>query len=343
MRLFPPSIGIDLGTANTMVYVANQGVAVRQPSILLVDAATKGRVAAVGEEARYQMDRLPQDLIGIHPLKAGTVVDDDMLVTMLRYFMIRAIGRSYLSKPKAVVSVSCTLPLVQRKMIMAAMQKAGCGKSLHLVEKPFVAALGSGLPVYDPIGSLIVDIGAGTTDVAVLSLGGIVVAQSTPVGGIRMNEALVNYIKREFDILISDRVAEQVKLDLAAALPVAEIRKVRVRGRDLYSPKVTDIEFTSAQAYEALREPCRAILSTIQWVLERTPPELAADIMRGGIHLTGGGAKLFGMDHYIATETGIPTMVANEPEDCSILGIGRLLEDPFRLNAMNTRGFLEGD
>lgn len=341
MRLLPPNIGIDLGTANTYIYVQKQGVVVGEPSFLLVDAATRDRVAAVGEEARYKSGRSPQDLITVHPLKAGTVVDDDFLVTMLNHFMRRAIGTSYLSKPRTTVSVSCTLPLVQRKMIIDAVHKAGGSKMVHLVEKPFVAALGAGLPVYDPIGTLIVDIGAGTTDVAVVSLGGIVVAQSIPVGGMRMNEALINYIKKEFDILISDRTAEQLKLDMASALPVKEVRKVRVRGRDMYSPRAGDFDFTSTQAYEAIKDSCKAILSVIQWVLERTPPELSADIMRGGIHLTGGGAKLFGLDHYLATETGIPTQVEVEPEDRCIMGIGQLVDSPQLLNNISQRGFME--
>jgi len=241
-------------------------------------------------------------------------------------------------KPKVVVSIPVGLPAVSRKAVTEAAQVAGA-KKVFLVEKPFAAAIGSGLPVYEPVGSMVVDIGGGTTDVAVVSLGGLVVAQSIQVGGVKMDEAIINYIKREFNMLIGDRTAEDVKLDLAAAMPLSEGRQVRIRGRDLLSPQAMDIEFTSAQAHEAIKEPCRAILAAIKWVLERTPPELAADIMRSGVHLTGGGAQLFAMDQFIATELGIPVLIAKEPEDCTIMGLGYLVENIQLLSGSNKRGF----
>ena len=187
---------------------------------------------------------------------------------------------------------------------------------------------------------MVVDIGGGTTDVAVVSLGGLVVAQSVQVGGVKMDEAIINYIKREFNMLIGDRTAEDVKLDLASAMPLSEGRQVRIRGRDLLSPQAMDIEFTSAQAHEAIKEPCRAILAAIKWVLERTPPELAADIMRSGIHLTGGGAQLFAMDQFIATELGIPVLIAKEPEDCTVMGLGYLVENMQLLASIGKQGLM---
>ena len=190
---------------------------------------------------------------------------------------------------------------------------------------------------------MVVDIGGGTTDAAIVSLGGIVVAQSIPMGGVKMDQAIINYIKREFNMLIGDRTAEDVKIDLATAMPVSESRQVRIRGRDLLSPQAMDIDFTSAQAYEALREPCLAIIAAIKWVLERTPPELAADVMRGGIHLTGGGAQLFAMDQFIATELGMPVLIAKEPEDCTVMGLGYLVENMQLLTAIGQNGLMQGE
>ncbi|MBP3637828.1 MAG: rod shape-determining protein [Clostridia bacterium] len=338
MAFFAPDIGIDLGTSNTVVYVRGRGIVISEPTMVVVDSNNKRNVRAVGDEAKFLLGRTSDALTVVKPLKNGSISDFDMTEMLIRYFIRKAIGVSHVIKPKVVVSIPVGLPAVSRKAVSEAAEVAGA-KTVFLVEKPFAAAIGSGLPVYEPVGSMVVDIGGGTTDVAVVSLGGLVVAQSIQVGGSKMDEAIINYIKREFNMLIGDRTAEDVKLDLAAAMPLSEGRHVRIRGRDLLSPQAMDIEFTSAQAHEAIKEPCRAILAAIKWVLERTPPELAADIMRSGVHLTGGGAQLFAMDQFIATELGIPVLIAKEPEDCTVMGLGYLVENMQLLQNLGKQGF----
>lgn len=338
MAFFAPDIGIDLGTSNTVVYVRGRGIVISEPTMVVVDSNNKRNVRAVGDEAKFLLGRTSDALTVVRPLKGGSISDFDMTEMLIRYFIRKAIGVSHVIKPKVVVSIPVGLPAVSRKAVTEAAQVAGA-KTVYLVEKPFAAAIGSGLPVYEPVGNMVVDIGGGTTDVAVVSLGGLVVAQSIQVGGVKMDEAIINYIKREFNMLIGDRTAEDVKLDLAAAMPLSEGRQVRIRGRDLLSPQAMDIEFTSAQAHEAIKEPCRAILAAIKWVLERTPPELAADIMRSGVHLTGGGAQLFAMDQFIATELGIPVLIAKEPEDCTVMGLGYLVENMQLLTSMGKQSF----
>lgn len=340
MAFFAPDIGIDLGTSNTVVYVRGRGIVISEPTMVVVDSNNKRNVRAVGDEAKFLLGRTSDALTVVRPLKGGSIADFDMTEMLIRYFIRKAIGVSHVIKPKVVVSVPVGLPAVSRKAVSEAAQVAGA-KTVFLVEKPFAAAIGSCLPVYEPVGTMVVDIGGGTTDVAVVSLGGLVVAQSIQVGGVKMDEAIINYIKREFNMLIGDRTAEDVKLDLAAAMPLAEGRQVRIRGRDLLSPQAMDIEFTSAQAHEAIKEPCKAILAAIKWVLERTPPELAADIMRSGVHLTGGGAQLFAMDQFIATELGIPVLIAKEPEDCTVMGLGYLVENMQLLTSMSKQGLTE--
>lgn len=326
MHFFAPDIGIDLGTSNTMIYVKKRGILISEPSLVVVNSGSKRQVQSVGDEARRELGRTSASKTVIHPIRNGVIADFDMTALMIRYFLRKAVGVSNVFKPKVVVSVPAGMDDVNRKALTEAVRLSGI-KKIYLMEKPFAAALGSGLPVYDPIGSMVVDIGGGTTDVAVASLGGLVVSQSIPVGGQKMDEAIVNHIKREFKMLIGDRTAEDVKTDLASAMPLTADRRVRIRGRDLLSPQAMDIEYTSQQAYQAIREPCKAIIAAIRWVLERTPPELAADIMRTGIHLTGGGAQLYAMDQFIATELGIPVLLAREPQDCTVAGLGHIVEN----------------
>ena len=339
MAFFAPDIGIDLGTSNTVVYVRGRGIVISEPTMVVVDSGNKRSVRAVGDDAKFLLGRTSDALTVVRPIRGGSISDFDMTEMVLRYFMRKAIGVSHVVKPKVVVSIPAGLPAVARKAVSEAAEIAGA-KTVYLIEKSFAAALGSGLPVYEPVGNMVVDIGGGTTDVAVVSLGGLVVAQSVQVGGVKMDEAIINYIKREFNMLIGDRTAEDVKLDLASAMPLSEGRQVRIRGRDLLSPQAMDIEFTSAQAHEAIKEPCRAILAAIKWVLERTPPELAADIMRSGIHLTGGGAQLFAMDQFIATELGIPVLIAKEPEDCTVMGLGYLVENMQLIASIGKQGLM---
>ncbi|MBQ8201713.1 MAG: rod shape-determining protein [Clostridia bacterium] len=331
MHFFAPDIGIDLGSSNTLVYVKKRGIVISEPTLVVVSGTNRKQVQSVGDEARRELGRTNASKTVVRPIRNGAIADFDMTALLIRYFMRKAIGVSNVVKPKVVISVPAGMDDVNRKAITEAVRLSGVSK-VYLVEKPFAAALGSNLPVYDPIGSMVVDIGGGTTDVAVVSLGGLVVSQSIPVGGAKMDEAIINHIKREFNMIIGDRTAEDVKIDLASAMPLTEERKVRIRGRDLLSPQAMDIEYTSRQAYMAVHEPCKAIIAAIRWVLERTPPELAADVMRTGIHLTGRVAQLYAMDQFIANELGIPVLIAKEPGDCTALGLGYIVENMVMLN-----------
>ena len=326
MPISAPDIGIDLGTSNTSVYVRGRGIVVSEPTLVAVERENRQTVRAVGDEARFLCGRSPETLLAVSPLRNGQVSDFDMTNLMLKYFIRKAIGISYLGKPKVIVSVPCGLDDVNRKALTEAVRLAGA-KHVFLIEKPFASAIGTGLPVYDPVGNMVVDIGAGTTDVAVISLGGLVVSQSIPVGGNRMDETLMNYLKRECNIVVGRQTAENVKKDLATALPLEEPRSILIRGINQLNTSAGTVQFTSTQAYEAVREPCEAILKSLKWVLERTPPELCADIMRSGIHLTGSGSMLFALDRYISERLDIPVLLAQNPEDCCILGIGYLTEN----------------
>ncbi|MBE5768325.1 MAG: rod shape-determining protein [Clostridiales bacterium] len=325
MNIFGPDIGIDLGTSNTLMYVRGRGIVINEPTLVVADGHGKKNVLAVGDEARFMLGRTKDASVVVRPVKGGYVEDFDRTELLLRYFIRKAIGSSHVVKPRAVIAVPSGLPDINRKAVAQAVQLAGA-KKVFLIEKPLAAAIGSGLPAYDPLGNMVVDIGGGTTDAAVVSLGGLVVHKSIQVGGVKMDEAIINYIKREFNMLIGDRTAEDLKLDLASATVNGDTRQVTIRGRDLRSPQVMQISFTSDQAIEAISEPCRAIIATIKWVLERTPPELAADIMRNGIHLTGGVSMLSDIDRFIGEELGIPVRIAREPEESTIRGLGYIVE-----------------
>ena len=330
MHIRTPDIGIDLGTSNTMVYVKDKGIVVNEPSLVLVEGAHRRQLHAVGDEAARTAGRTRDTHIVIHPIRNGVIADFDMTALMLRYFIRKAVGVSNVTRPRVVVSVPAGMDDINRKALAEAVRSCGV-KAVYLMEKPLAAAVGSNLPAYDPVGTMVVDIGGGTTDVAVISLGGMVVSQSIPVGGQKMDAAITNHIKREFKMLIGDLTAENIKIDLGTAMPLAEPRSVRVRGRDLLAhtgPRgCREIVYTSQQAYQAIQEPCKAIVHTIRWVLERTPPELSADILRTGIHLTGGGAQLCAIDQYIATELGIPVLLARDPADCAIQGLGHVVQN----------------
>ena len=327
MPFWAPDIGIDLGTDHVSIYVRGRGIVVSEPSLVVLDRESKHSVRAVGDEAAFLMGRSPDRLTAVAPIVSGQSADFDMTEMMLKYFIRKAIGVSYIGKPRAILSIPCSLDDVARRALEEAMRFAAGGKHIYLIENPFAAAIGTGLPVYDPVGSLVVDIGAGTTDVAVISLGGLVVSRSIPVGGAKFDEAIAEYLRRECGILVGKATAENIKKDLAAALPLEEERTVRVRGISQLNTSAGVVEFASMQAYQAVKSPVAAIGQAIRWVLERTPPELAADIMKSGIHLTGDGARLFALDRYISESLGIPVLLARDPGDCCILGIGYLTEN----------------
>ena len=326
MPFWAPDIGIDLGTENVSLYVRGRGIVISEPALVVLDRENRRAVQAVGDEASFLLGRSPDRLTPVYPIRNGQVADFDLAELMLKYFLRKAIGVSYLGKPRVILSVPCNMDDVNRKALTEAVRYAGA-KHVFLIEKPFAAAIGTGLPVYDPVGSLVVDIGAGTTDVAVISLGGLVVSQSVQVGGSKFDEALVDYLRKECSILVGSRTAENIKKDLATALPLEEPRTILVRGINQLNTSAGTVSFSSTQAYEAVKGPCQAIVKAIRWVLERTPPELAADIMRDGIHLTGDGSRLFALDRFISESIGIPVLLARDPGECCILGIGYLTEN----------------
>ena len=333
MPIKAPDIAIDLGTTNTMVYVRGKGIVINEPTVVVVEARDRRAVRAVGDEARYLMGRTRDTLRAIRPVQAGLIVDYDAAEVLVHYFIRKAIGVSYLIKPRVLVSIPPSMDEVSRRVVRQAVAARGI-KNVFFVEKPFAAAVGAGLPAYDPAGTLMVDVGGGTTDIALISLGGVVVAQSIPVGGEKMDQAIIDYLKKNSSMLIGDRTAEELKKDLACATPVVANTTAHVRGFDLLSARVMDVEFTAAQAHDAISEPCAAIVSALRWVLERTPPELTADIMRNGIHLSGGTAQLLGLDQYIGNALGIPALTIPDPADATIMGMGYLLENPDLFNAI---------
>lgn len=335
MGFIAPDIAIDLGTSSTQVYVRGRGIVISEPTIVVTDANNKKKVHAVGDEASYLLGRTTAALNAVMPIRGGTIADFDMTEALIRYFYRKAIGVSHVVKPKVLISVPCSLPVVARKAVEEAARVATGSKKVFLIEKPFAAALGTGLPTYESVGSMVVDIGSGTTDTAVVAIGGLVVAQSIQVGGNKMDEAIAAYIRRESNTLIGARTAENVKKDLGSALPTIDNRRIRIRGRDTVVAGAKDIDFTAAQCFDALKETCEAILDSIQWVLRRTPPELSADIMRNGIHLTGGGSQLFGLDQYVADALKIPVLLAKNPEDSAVKGLGYLLENINLLSSLS--------
>ena len=341
MAIIAPDIGIDLGTVNTQVYVKKKGIVINEPSLLVVDRTGRHTVRAIGEEARVLLGRTAADVTAVRPMFESLIRDYDMTQYMLQYFVRKAIGSSRLVKPRAIMTVPSRVTMIERRLVRKAAVYAGLReKQIHLVEKPFAAAIGSGLPVFEPVGSMVVDVGGGTTEAAVISLGGIVVSRSIRIGGVKMDEAIIAYIKREFNMLIGDRTAEDIKMSLGSALPFKEERRVLVRGRDMITNLPQTNEVTSKQVYEALQPPCQAILGAIQHVLERTPPELCGDVMRSGIHLTGGAAQLFGLDQYIAQELDIPVLLARDPMNCAALGAGHLADNMEDLHRIGKSSFL---
>ncbi len=341
MAIVAPDLGINLGTSNTQVYVKKKGIVISEPSMLVADRGGRHAVRAIGEEARVLLGRTAADVVAVRPMEDGMIRDFDMTQYMLQYFVRKAIGVSRLVKPRAIMTIPCRVTPIERRAVRKAAVYAGIRENqLHMVEKPFAAAIGTGLPVFEPVGSMVVDVGGGTTEAAVISLGGIVVSRSIRIGGMKMDEAIIAYVKREFNMVIGDRSAEDIKTTLGSALPLKEERRVLVRGRDLITNLPQTVEISSGQVYEALKAPCQAILMAIRHVLERTPPELAGDVIKSGIHLTGGGSQLFALDQYIASELDMPVLLAKDPVSCAVLGVGYLAENIEQLHRIGRSSFL---
>lgn len=320
-------MGIDLGTANTLVYVRDKGIVVNEPSVVAINTLTK-EVLAVGNEAKEMIGRTPGNIVAIRPIKDGVIADFDTTQAMLKYFIGKAYTRSLFGpKPRVVVCVPSGVTEVEKRAVIEATIAAGAkDKDAYLIEEPMAASIGAGLPVAEPTGNMIVDIGGGTSEVAVISLGGIVTSTSLRVAGDELDSYIINYVKKEYNLAIGERTAEEIKLSIGCAFPKEEEESLSVRGRDLITGLPKTVTITSSEILIALKEPVSAIIDSIKQTLEATPPELAADILEGGITLSGGGALLSGLDKLITAETGMPAHIANEPLNCVALGTGKVLE-----------------
>ncbi len=325
-NLFSKDMGIDLGTANTLVNLKNKGIVVREPSVVAIQEDTK-EVLAVGLEAKKMIGRTPGNIIAIRPLKDGVIADFDVTQSMLKYFIKRAYPqKSWFVRPRVLVGVPSGVTEVEKRAVIEAAEQAGAQEA-YLIEEPMAAAIGAGLPVAEPTGCMVVDVGGGTTEIAVISLGGIVTSKSIRVGGDEMDEAIVHYIKKEYNLMIGERTAEETKITIGSAYPKEKEETLEIRGRDLVTGLPKNLPVTSTEILGALNEPVNSIVEGIKITLERTPPELAADIMEFGIMLTGGGALLDGLDKLINKETGMPVKIAEEPLDCVAIGTGVALEN----------------
>ncbi len=325
MGLFARDIGIDLGTANTLVHVRGKGIVVREPSVVAINRNT-GVILAVGDDAKSMIGRTPGDIIAIRPMKDGVIADYDITQSMLRHFIKRAMSSRFISKPRVVICVPSGVTEVEKRAVEEATLQAGA-KEAYLIEEPMAAAIGANLPVEEPTGSMIVDIGGGTSEVAVISLGGIVTSKSLRIAGDEFDESIVHYIKKEYSLMIGERTAEQIKMTIGAAYPKPKEEYMNVRGRDLITGLPKNLTISSFEITEALKEPIYSIIDAIKYTLEKTPPELASDIMDKGIMLAGGGALLSGLDRLIMEETGMPVTIAEAPLDCVAIGTGKVIEE----------------
>ncbi|HWR09142.1 rod shape-determining protein [Sporomusa sp.] len=317
-------IGVDLGTANVLVYIKGKGIVLREPSVVAIDRDSN-RILAIGEEARRMLGRTPGNIIAIRPLREGVIADYDTTESMLRHFIQKVAGKNFFFKPRIMVCIPSGVTTVEKRAVLEAAMQAGARKT-YLIEEPLAAALGAGLEIAEPCGAMVVDIGGGTTDVAVLSLGGIVVSESLRIGGDKFDEALIRHVKKEYNILIGERTAEAIKVAIATAYPDGRNESMEIRGRDLVSGLPKTIRMSSSETREALAEPVALIVECVKSVLEKTPPELAADIVDRGIVMTGGGSLIHGLDKLINQETGIPTYLAEDPLSCVALGTGKALD-----------------
>lgn len=317
-------IGIDLGTANTLVFVKGKGIVLREPSVVAINSNTK-RPLAVGREAKLMIGRTPGNIIAIRPLKDGVIADFDTAQVMIKSFIEKGISKG-VKRPRIIVCYPSGVTEVEKRAIEEASRLAGAS-DVVLMEEPMAAAIGAGLPVSEPTGSMIVDIGGGTTEVAIISLGGIVTSKSLRVAGDEFDQSIIAYVKKEHSLMIGERTAEQIKMEIGSAYKVEDEKTMDIKGRDLITGLPKTVTISEEQVREALREPVSSIVEAIKTTLEKTPPELAADIMDKGIMLAGGGALLQGLDILIEKETNMPVHIAETPLDCVVLGAGKALED----------------
>ncbi len=333
-------VGIDLGTANIVVYVRGKGIVLREPSVVAISATTK-RVLAVGEEARLMLGRTPGNIVAIRPMCDGVIADYTTTQKMLELLLHKAIGKRRLFKPRVLVCVPSGVTSVERRAVIQAAKEAGAGEA-YTIEEPMAAAIGAGLPISNPGGNMVVDIGGGTTDIAVISLEGIVTSTSLRVGGNRMDEVIARHIRNTHNLMIGDRTAEEIKTKIGSAYPLEPEMTMDVRGRDLVAGLPRTVEVTSEEIRSALSDPVTQIVERVKAVLETTPPELSADIIERGIWLTGGGALLRGLDRLLSAATDIPVYVAEDPLSCVAIGTGRALEEFPAIRQSDVRSMLLG-
>ncbi|MFI5317133.1 MAG: rod shape-determining protein [Myxococcota bacterium] len=325
LGLFSNDLAIDLGTANTLVYAKGRGIISSEPSVVAVDTV-KHRVRAVGKEAKSMLGRTPDSIRAVRPLRDGVIADFEIAEAMLRYFIQKAHNRSTFLRPRIVISVPSGITEVEKRAVRESALSASA-REVYLIDEPMAAAIGAGLPITEPSGNMIIDIGGGTTEVAIISLSGIVYANSVRVGGDKMDEAILNYVKRKYNLLIGERTAERIKIEIGSAYPSEEQRSLVVKGRDLVAGVPKTLEIHSEDVREALTEPVNAIVEAAKIALERTPPELAADIADKGIVLSGGGSMLQNLDILLREETGLPIMLAEDPFTAVVMGCGRCLDE----------------
>ena len=323
--LFSNDLGIDLGTANSLVYVRDRGIMLREPSVVAIQTGTS-RVLAVGEEAKRMLGRTPGTITAIRPMRDGVIADIEITEAMLRYFVKKVQNNRMMVKPNIIISVPSCITEVEKRAVKDSAKHAGA-REVYLIEEPMAAAIGVGLPVEEPAGNMIVDIGGGTTEVALISLAGIVFSRSVRVGGDEMDEAIIQYMKRAYNLMIGERTAEEIKISIGSAFPLEEEMSFEVKGRDLVAGLPKTMTLTSEEVREALMDPVQVIVDAIRYTLERCPPELAVDLVDRGIVLAGGGALLRGVDKLIKDQTGLPVIIADEPLNAVANGTGKVLHE----------------
>ncbi len=326
--LFSRDLAIDLGTANTLVYVKGKGIVVSEPSVVAVHKDSHGvkKVLAVGNEAKKMLGRTPGSIVAVRPMKDGVIADFEITEAMLRYFITKVHNRKTWVRPRIIICVPSGITQVEKRAVKESAEFAGA-REVYLIEEPMAAAIGAGLPITEPSGNMIVDIGGGTTEVAVISLSGVVYSKSVRVGGDKLDEAIVQYIKRKYNHLIGETTAESIKINIGTVHPKSETKTMEVKGRDLVAGVPKTLEITSDEIKEAMSEPVNAIVDAVRVALERTPPELAGEIVDKGIVLAGGGALLTGLDTLLTVETGLPVTIADDLMSCVVLGTGKALDE----------------
>src|SRR6059058_1581706 len=325
MSFLGRDMAIDLGTANTLVYVRGRGIVLNEPSVVAINTNT-GEILAVGAEAKRMIGRTPGNIVAIRPLKDGVIADFDTTERMLRYFIQKVHRRSRFAQPRIVVCVPSGITGVEQRAVKDAGYAAGARK-VYIIEEPMAAAIGAGMPVHEPTGNMVVDIGGGTTEVAVISLGGIVTSQSIRVGGDELDSSIISYVKKEYSLMLGERTAEEIKMAIGSAFPMPDEPHAEIRGRDLVSGLPKTIVVSAEEIRKAIEEPVNAIVDAVKNTLDKCPPELSGDVMDRGIVLTGGGALLRGLESRIREETGMPVQVADNPLDSVVLGTGKCVED----------------